>query len=136
MAYAKLVASYDIGNPSEAEAMNAARLIRRRLWVLGLRFVDVMERADVKEALDALVQPVREDRSDLNEAFVKITELAELLAKERETVVSLRAELARNAPAGAARAGPNDADAGLVNGVLVAMAVLVVTALLIAAALR
>ena len=70
----------------------------------GLRFVDVMERADVKQALDAQLQPVREDSPELKEAFGKGTELAGDLAREREISAALREQLARlrscRAPAG------------------------------------
>ena len=39
--FAELITSFDTGNPSETEAMNAGRLLRR-LLMSGLRLVDVM----------------------------------------------------------------------------------------------
>ena len=57
--FAKLMARFDTGNASEAEAMSAARMMRRMVASEGLRFVDVMERADVKKALDAQLQQSR-----------------------------------------------------------------------------
>src|SRR5580658_1331001 len=81
---AKYIARFDTCNPSDAEAANAAKLIRRMMASNGLRFVDAMERADVKQALDRHLQPVREDSAELKEAFAKVTELAEQLTRERE----------------------------------------------------
>jgi hypothetical protein len=37
--FAKLMARFDLGNGSEAEAMSAARMMRRKLAGEGLRFV-------------------------------------------------------------------------------------------------
>src|ERR1700694_5974584 len=93
--FAKLMARFDTGNASEAEAMSAARVMRRMVASEGLRFVNVMERADVKKALDAQLQPVREDSAELQEAFGKITELAEQLAREREISAQLREQCDR-----------------------------------------
>lgn len=93
-AFAKCIARFDIANPSEAEAMNAARALRRMVAREGLRFVDVMERADVKQALDAQLQPVREDSPELKEAFGKVAQLAEALAREKEITARLRTQLA------------------------------------------
>lgn len=81
--FASLVARFDTGN-NEAEAMNAARAMRRMVSKEGLRIVDVLERADVRKALDDQLQPVREDSAELKEAFEKIRQLADLLAQERQ----------------------------------------------------
>ena len=128
--FAKLMARFDTGNPSEAEAMNAGRALRRLVAAHNLRLVDVFERSDVKQALDDQLQPVREESLELKEAFAKITELADLLAKERETAAELQRRLSK---------GPvtsrNDA-AGLVNGGLVAAVVLIASALMISAAMH
>jgi hypothetical protein len=81
--FASLIARFDTGN-NEAEAMNAARAMRRMVSKEGLRIVDVLERADVRKALDDQLQPVREDSAELKEAFDKIRQLADLLAQERQ----------------------------------------------------
>ena len=64
--FVSLIARFDTCNPSEAEAMSAAKLMRRMVAGAGLRFVDAMETAKVKKALDAQLQPVREDNAELN----------------------------------------------------------------------
>jgi len=66
--FAKLMARFDTGNPSEAEAMNAGRLMRRGLVSRNLRLVDVIGRPDVVQALDAQLQPVRHASAELIEA--------------------------------------------------------------------
>jgi len=83
--FAALMAGFDIGNASEAEAMNKGRAMRRMAAAAGLRLVDALERADVKQALDAQLQPIREDSQELKDAFAKIAELAKTLADERES---------------------------------------------------
>ena len=69
--FATLVGRFDLGNPSEAEAINAARVIRRTLAEHNLRFVDAMGRADVMQALDTQFQAVREDSEELKTALRK-----------------------------------------------------------------
>jgi hypothetical protein len=125
--FARVMARFDTGNPSEAEAMNAARLLRRMVASNGLRFVDVMERSDVKQALDAQLQVVREENVELKAAFEKVTELAELLAEERKSKAALERQLVNICLAG------GGASTGLVNGALVAVVVIVAGALMIAA---
>jgi hypothetical protein len=137
--FAKLMASFDTGNPSEAEAMTAGRLMRRLLVNNGLRLVDAMGRADVVAALDARLQPVREESPQLKEAFGKITELADALAREKEITEELRGEVddllstAHEAVANQIIIPPRASD-GLVNGGLVAAVSIVAVALMIAAA--
>jgi hypothetical protein len=138
--FVKMMGSFDTGNPSEAEAMNAGRLMRRLLVTHGLRLVDVMGRADVMQALDDQLQPVREESPELKAAFLKITDLADL-AKEREEIIDeLRQELAGGTGGNAWPTPPTHAgglvSAGLVNGVLVAAVSLAAIALLIASAFR
>jgi C4-dicarboxylate-specific signal transduction histidine kinase len=128
--FARLMARFDTGNPSEAEAMNAGRALRRMVAGHNLRLVDVFERSDVKQALDDQLQVVREESSELREAFAKITELADLLARERETAAELQRRGSR-----ASVTSRNDA-VGLVNGGLVAAVVLIASALMIAAAMH
>jgi len=133
---AKMIARFETSNPAEAEAMTAVRMLRRMLAAAGLRFVDVLERADVKQALDDQLQPVREDSAELKEAFGKVRQLADELARERDITAELRQELASAQPRGRQACPPPAAGGGLVNGVLVAVTVLVVAALLVAATLR
>ena len=125
--FAKLMARFDTGNPSEAEAMNAARLLRRMVASNGLRFVDVMERGEVKHALDAQLQVVREENTELKEAFEKVTELAELLAAERKSKTALEGQLAN------VYAASGGGSTGLVNGTLVVVVVVVAGVLMIVA---
>ena len=91
------MASFDLGNPNEAEAMNAARALRRMVEAAGSRFVDVMELDEVKQALDDQMKPVRKVSPELQEARQEasalrqeltertrdVRELAELLTRER-----------------------------------------------------
>ena len=144
--FAKLVARFDTGNPCEAEAMNAARAMRRRVAEQGLRFVDVMERADVKQALDAQLQPVREDSAELKEAFGKVAQLAEALAEEKEITARLRAQMAA-APSGPNQSGSRTGNSrspasatlpvfGAWNEVLVVLVTAVAAVLLILGAFR
>jgi hypothetical protein len=97
--FAALIARFETANPSEAEAMNAARALRRMVTMNNLRLVDVLERADVKQALDVQLQPVREEspavkaaleqagalREELTERTRNVRELAELLKRQEET---------------------------------------------------
>jgi len=144
-----MMGSFDTGNPSEAEAMTAGRLMRRLLVTHGLRLVDVMGRTDVMQALDAQLQPVREESPELKEAFQKVADLADLAkqreetAKQREeTIDELQQELAGRAGSGASpipQAHVSDGglvSAGLVNGVLVAAVSFAAIALLIASAFQ
>src|ERR1700676_5284850 len=136
--FAKLMARFDTGNASEAEAVSAARMMRRMVASEGLRFVDVMERADVKKDLDAQLQPVREDSAELKEAFAKVTELAKALAQEREISTRLREQLAACSASGANPSAPaaGVSPGSLVNGWLEAFAAALAAALMIAAALK
>jgi hypothetical protein len=141
--FVKLIGSYDTGNPSEAEAMNAARLIRRMLVSNGLRLVDAMGRADVMQALDAQLQPVREESPQLKAAFVEIAELAELLKQREEIIDELQQrELASNAASNTAAVPPPQisrgglGDGGLINGGLVAVVLFAALFLLIASTFR
>jgi hypothetical protein len=85
--FAKLMARSDTGNPSEAEAISAFRLLRRSLVVEDLRLVDVMGRTDVMRALDVQLQPVREKSPELKAALLDNEMLVDL-AKEREEYIN------------------------------------------------
>lgn len=105
--FAALWASFDTGNPSEAEAINAGRLLRRSLVSNGLRLVDVMGRADVRQALDVRLKPVRHENAELIEARKKaeewrdevtqrmqqVRQLADLLAAEKALTANLRHQI-------------------------------------------
>ena len=127
--FAKLVARFDTGNSNEAEAVSAARALRRMVVSDGLRIVDVMGRADVMAALDAQLQPVREDSQELKAAFVEIARLADLVRQRDEAAAERTPEIGKSsifAPC------PQPAGAGLVNGGLVAAVVISALVLMIA----
>jgi hypothetical protein len=92
--FAALWAGCDTGNANEAEAVNKFRALRRMVVADNVRIVDVMGRADVVQALDVQLQPLREESPQLKEAFGQITKLADALAREREITAELREELA------------------------------------------
>ena len=128
--FAKLMARFDTGNASEAEAMNAGRALRRMVVSDGLRIVDVMGRADVMAALDAQLQPVREDSQELKAAFIEIARLADLVKQREEAFNELRQKSANVRHSGPL---PAAAGAGLVNGGLVAAVIVIAMVLMIAA---
>jgi hypothetical protein len=126
--FAALMARFEVANPSEAEAMNAARAMRRMVALNNLRFVDVMGRADVMAALDVQLQPLREESAEAKQALQQVTalreeltertrnvrELAERLKQEEETNEGLRKELkavTRQAHRQAPSAAPSPAPA-------------------------
>jgi hypothetical protein len=84
--FAELMALFDTDNPSETEAMDAGRLMRRLLVATKLRLVDVIGRKDVMQALDAQLQPVREEGRELKAAFLRIENL-EGLTKVQEGII-------------------------------------------------
>ena len=138
--FAKLMASFDTGNPSEPEAMSAARLMRRALVSKGLRLVDVMYRPDVMAVFDARVEPATEESAQLKEAFATITDLADALTYEREITAELREEL-QTATARGSGPLPRSSDGGpikggLINGGLVAAVTIVAVMLMIAAVVQ
>jgi hypothetical protein len=124
--FAALMGRFDTANPSEAEAMNAARAMRRMVVEKNLWFVDAICRADVARALDMLLKPAREDSEELKAAFLEVAKYAELARQHAETVNELRQRLAAS---GVTRTE----SAGLVNGGLITLAVLTALALMIAA---
>jgi hypothetical protein len=146
--FAALVASSDTTNPNEAEAMSAARMLRRMAAGAGLRVADLFYRADVMAALDAAMKPVRETpdkaaldaaqteaaelRAKLAAVLPKVTELTEDLICEKELTARLRGQN----PAGAAKQGqrnplPVEPSAG---GWLAALAALAAAGMMIASA--
>jgi len=142
-----LVASFD-GKANEAEAINGARMLRRMAHSEGLRIVDLFYRADVMAALDAALQPVRENpdqaaldaaeteaaelRAKLAAVLPKVTELSEELIREKELTARLRAQAS-----GAAKQGqPNPATGATAGGWLAALAALAAAITMVLSALR
>lgn len=150
--FASLMARFDTGNPCEAEAMNAARAMRHMVTAAGVRFVDVMELPDVKQALDDQLQPVRQESGELREARKEaatlreeltertrdVRKLAEMITQEREATAELQRELSAVQSTGNQRvSAPARASSRLpVNGGLVAVMVVIVVMLLLASVLR
>jgi hypothetical protein len=131
--FAKMVARFDTCNPSEAEAMGAARALRRMVVAENLRIVDVLGRADVIAALDAQLQPVREDPPELRAAFLEIARLADVAKEQAELIDQLR----RRATAGGHPYPVRMVvGAGMVNGYLFAAVLVIALTLMIAAAFR
>jgi hypothetical protein len=95
--FAALMAGFDTGNPSQAEADGKGRALRRMASAAGMRVIDVLELQEIRQAIDEQMQPVRhqgdvsalqaenEDlRARLAVVVPKVTELAEALKKEKE----------------------------------------------------
>ena len=136
--FAALWAGCDAGNANEAEALSKFRLLRRMVIAENLRIVDAMGRADVMRALDAQLEPVREESPDLKAAFLQVAQLAELANERQELIAELQEELVAMSCPGissvpARRAQPVSSGE-LVNGGLVA-ALAIIAALLMLAAL-
>jgi hypothetical protein len=121
--FAALVGRFDTTNPSEAEAMNAARALRRMVAERHMRVVDVLGRDDVTKALDAHLKPVREDSPELKAAFLEVAKYAELAREQAEMVEKLRRQAIR-----ARVVMPT----GLISGRLVAFTVLLALGLMLA----
>jgi hypothetical protein len=95
--FAALMAGFETGNPSEAEAMGKGKLLRRMAAEKNIRLVDALELHEIAAAIDAQLQPVRmaipdvaalqaendDLRGKLAVAVPKVTELAEALEAER-----------------------------------------------------
>jgi hypothetical protein len=136
--FAALWAGLDAGNGSEAEAVSKFRALRRMVVAENVRIIDLVCRADVMAALDAQLQLAREESPELKEAFGKITELADALAREKEMTAELRGEiddllLAGNKATASPSWSPPRASDDLVNGGLIAAVSVVAVALMVAA---
>jgi hypothetical protein len=144
--FAAFVAAFD-GNANEAEGMNGGRMLRRMAHGAGLRVVDLFYRADVMAALDAALQPVRENpekaareaaqneaaelRAKLAGTIAKATELADELRNEKELTARLRAQAS-----GAAKQGQGTADETTAGGWLAGAVALIAAVMMIASAFR
>lgn len=95
--FAALMAGFDTGNPSDAEATGKAKALRRMASAAGLRIVDALELPEIRQAIDEQMQPVRhqgdvsalqaenEDlRARLAVVVPKVTELAEELKRHKD----------------------------------------------------
>jgi hypothetical protein len=114
--FAALLAGFDIGNPSEAEAMNCARAWRRMAVDCDERIVDLLELPDVRKAIDDQLQPKRivaqevmELRNELTLRMDQVTRLARLLKCQEDRTEALRKELSdlKSKSGSAAQAGPS-----------------------------
>jgi hypothetical protein len=99
--FAALMAGFEIGNSSEAEAVGKGGMMRRMLSAKGLRIVDALELPEIRQAIDDQLQPVRTTVTDsaalhaeLEDlrgklAFVvpKLREVTERLTNERKELV-------------------------------------------------
>ena len=133
---AALVGRFDIGNPSDAEALNAARMIRRMVGGAGVRFIDALERPDVREALDTALQPVRaklqdgpallaaqEETKELRDRLAvvvpKLREVTEALTREIELAAELRKQALQKRVAGVSSGSGEPLHGGLIAVVTV-----------------
>ena len=129
--FAALWAGADAMNSNEAEAVMKFRALRRMAVEDNLRIVDLMGRADVMAALDAQLQPVREENEEVKKLYLQNTELAELAHGQEQLIEQLQRQLA-----GGVFAASRTSAGGLVNGGLVAVVVVVAVALMIAAVVQ
>lgn len=92
--FAALVAGFDTGNPSEAEAAGKFRVLRRMLAARNLRIVDVFELPEIRQALDDQMQPVRSEGPELQSTMEQAAALREELTARTRDVRVLVEELA------------------------------------------
>jgi hypothetical protein len=90
---------------NEAEAMGKARALRRMLAGKtlddgkALRLVDALELPEIRAALDAQLQPVRnKENPDAEAAFLQIAELAEIARGQEVIIQNLRRQMAGPGP--------------------------------------
>jgi hypothetical protein len=109
--FAGVFAGFDVGNGSEEEALSKGRLLRRMAAQANLRIVDVLELPEVRQAIDAQLQPVRNGAADLQTALEQaaalreeltdrmrdVRKLAELLARQKLETEGLRRQVAAGA---------------------------------------
>jgi hypothetical protein len=87
--FAALFAGFDTDNASEEEAMSKGRALRRMAAERNLRIVDLLELPDVREALDAQMQPVRQQGPELQAALEQVAALREELTERTRDVRKL-----------------------------------------------
>jgi hypothetical protein len=84
--FAALMAGFDV-NPSEPEAMNKGRLLRRMAAERNVRLVDAFELPEIRAALDAQMKPERVETPDV---AAMETELEDLRGKLGLTVPKVK----------------------------------------------
>ena len=148
--FAALLAGFDVGNPSEEEAVSKARALRRMAANANMRVVDLMELPDVKRAIDDQLQPVRTETPGLRQALEQVAalqeeltertrdvrEMAESLRQREETIEAMRRQSAAapSAPVqGRANATPSSRMPGVPSWGFQAGAALLAAVLLIVA---
>jgi hypothetical protein len=133
--FAALWAGCDTGNASEAEALSKFRVLRRMAMAENLRIIDAMGRADVMQALDAQLQPEREESPELKAAFLEVAKIANLAQRRQEVIDELQEQLAARIGAGSSMKPmpPRVSDGGMVNGGLVAAVSMMAVLLMLAA---
>ena len=62
--FAALMAGFDTGNPSDLEAMGKGLMLRRMVAEKKIRLVDAWELPEIREALDAQLEPVRAEKRE------------------------------------------------------------------------
>src|SRR5580658_10136100 len=78
--FAALMAGFEIGNSSEAEAVGKGRMMRRMLSAKGLRIVDALELPEIRQAIDDQLQPVRAEVTDSSALQAELEDLRGKLA--------------------------------------------------------
>src|SRR5580693_2886446 len=90
--FAALLAGSDTGNACEEEALSKFRALRRMAVEANMRIVDALVMPDVRQAIDAQMQPLRLECGDLQNAIEEAAILREELT-ERTRDVRRMAEL-------------------------------------------
>ncbi len=93
--FAALMAGFDTGNPSEAEAMGKGRLLRRMADEKKIRLVDAFELPEIRQAIDVQSQPNRQPVPDVAPMQAEIDDLRNKLAVAMPKVRELAEELAK-----------------------------------------
>jgi hypothetical protein len=65
--FAALTAGFDIGNPSDEEAVSKGIMMRRMAAEKNIRIIDAWELPEIREAIDRQLQPVRAAVQVVNE---------------------------------------------------------------------
>lgn len=92
--FAALMAGFETANPSEAEALSKGRVLRRMAAEKKMRLVDALELPEIRQAIDAQLQPVRQAVSDAASMQKEIEDLRGKLAVTVPKVRKLAEELA------------------------------------------
>jgi hypothetical protein len=143
--FAALLAGFDTGNPSEEEAVAKARALRRMAVACGTRIIDALERADVRLAVDAQMQPKRLPGPELRSALEELSALRKELTERTRDVRRLAEFLKNERNAGRAHGtrsvatqvgGAREHSFGSQSWVFEILTILAAVALMVAAALN